>query len=164
MHHMDYAKCDGDVTLKRLVKEEEEETLCKAMSIFKNFDYGWNDKLTTSLVFHSDYGYYEDKVLNALHTLEQFDIERGEVNYRGEDGSIWRFIYRNGEWHKEKGHIEYYNIKTKRLINALMTYVADDLAVTETEYVRDKLLDMCGLTNDELKEIGLGYLLDEEED
>ena len=104
--------------------------------------------------------------MNEQESFEQFDIKEGEIYCFDEYDEKWRYVFRNNEWVYEEGHTEYgnSNLDVNRLVNAFVTYINDDLAVTETEYVRDKLLDMCGLTKNELKEIGLGYLLDEEED
>lgn len=51
----------------------------------------------------------------------------------------------------------------ERLKQIIRDYVYSDLEATETEYVRDMLIDVCGCSVKELNELGFEFLLDTEE-
>ena len=148
---------NGYVKFKSAWNKEQKDVISEMASDY-NFWLEEDDKIS----FSDD----EEFSPEVLDKLKQFDIKEGDIYCFDEYNEKWRYVFRNDEWVYEEGHTEYgnSNLDMNRLVNAFVTYINDDLAVTETEYVRDKLLDMCGLTKDELKEIGLGYLLDEEED
>lgn len=50
----------------------------------------------------------------------------------------------------------------ERVISILRTYVNNDMESAEPDYVREVLYDICGCTDQELEELGLGYLIIEE--
>ena len=51
-----------------------------------------------------------------------------------------------------------------RLKQILVDYVMNDFeAAAETEYVRDILMNICGCTEEEMKELGFGFMIDDEE-
>ena len=52
-------------------------------------------------------------------------------------------------------------IPYERLKEILQTYITNDAAYAETEYVRDVLFDVCGCTPEEIKELGFEYLLND---
>ena len=54
--------------------------------------------------------------------------------------------------------------KYSRLECCFRAYVEHDLETADTDYVRDVLRDVCGLTNEELEHLGLDYLIVEEDD
>lgn len=52
----------------------------------------------------------------------------------------------------------------ERVQQILFDYVMNDVeAVAETEYVRDILMNICGCTEEEMEELGFGFLLDTED-
>ena len=89
-------------------------------------------------------------------------IKEGKIDFVGEDDSLWRFIYRDGSWHEENGQTEYEDISTREVIDAFVAYVNNDLAAAEPDYVREVLTDVCSLSRDQLRAIGLDYLFEEE--
>ncbi len=54
-------------------------------------------------------------------------------------------------------------IPYERLKEILQTYITNDAAYAETEYVRDVLFDVCGCTPEEIKELGFEYLLNDDD-
>lgn len=58
------------------------------------------------------------------------------------------------------------DISKERVIAILVNYIDNDLATAEPGYVREVLRDVCGCTDDELKELGiydwLGFDYEEE--
>lgn len=52
----------------------------------------------------------------------------------------------------------------ERRIASLVAYVEHDLETADTDYVREVLYDVCGMTDEDLARVGLGYLIIEEDD
>lgn len=108
--------------------------------------------------FHDEY-YNPFRTTTAFETLTKIarlsEVKKGEVQYIGEDNALWRYIYREGKWCLENGHTEYHTITTDRVMKAFRAYVRNDAALTEPEYIRNVLTNICGLTEKELQEIGL---------
>lgn len=108
-----YADGNGCITFKRKLSENDisriEEILNEAfedVSVWERQDTG---RYEADI---SDYGgkYYEDSVINALASLaEEFELKSGEIEYVGEDQSLWRFIWRQktNTWEEQTGHVVY---------------------------------------------------------
>lgn len=50
--------------------------------------------------------WHEDRTLEMLEDLKPVTL-KGCICFSGEDDTYWRYIFRNGEWHAERGHIAY---------------------------------------------------------
>lgn len=61
-----------------------------------------------SVDFYDSDNYHEDETIEFLDTLAPY-VADGEVNYTGEDGSIWRFRFDpdEQEWVEESAAIDY---------------------------------------------------------
>lgn len=101
-------------------------------------------------------------------------IYRGVLEYVGEDGSLWRYVFKDDAWVKETGHVEYskpgseplMNDKLKEALKGTIEYILGDCEVMmgKSEAVAQALsvlYEVCLLTDSEIEEIGLGYLLNE---
>lgn len=107
--------------------------------------------------------YYGDEVKTVLNEVaEMAEIEEGSIEYVGEDDSLWRFIYRDGKWHEENGHVEYSDLTIDKLSRAIKAYARYDLGVAERGYVYDMLTDICGLSDSDLKALGMDFMIVEE--
>ena len=53
-------------------------------------------------------------------------------------------------------------ISYEKLYDALRAYIIDDIEAAERDYVVDKLHAMCGLSDEDIVELGLGWLLEED--
>ena len=51
----------------------------------------------------------------------------------------------------------------ERYVASFVAYVEHDLETADTDYVREVLRDVCGMTNEDLETVGLGYLIIEED-
>ena len=51
-----------------------------------------------------------------------------------------------------------YNTSKERIADILARYVDNDLVSAETSYVREVLRDVCGMTDEEAKDLGFDYL------
>jgi len=54
--------------------------------------------------------------------------------------------------------------KYSKLENWFCEYVEHDLETADTDYVREVLRDVCGMTDEDLETVGLGYLIIKEDD
>lgn len=58
--------------------------------------------------FWMDGEYFEDDVKKALQNIAEIaEISSGELDITYEDDEFWRFIYRDGVWQKQDGHVVY---------------------------------------------------------
>lgn len=48
----------------------------------------------------------------------------------------------------------------KKLLDAFLAYVEDDAECTELTYIRNKLTDICGLSEKDCDDIGLGWVFE----
>jgi hypothetical protein len=125
-----YARCNGYFKTVPLSKDEEIELL-------RAFDIDDSDNvedITTYLLeaftdctmskqsvgasfneytfdLCSGENYHDDLVYDALARVEPF-ILAGLIEYDGEDGSTWRFQYRNGKWYEDEGYTSYKESKS----------------------------------------------------
>ena len=112
-----YAKGNGSITFSGEMSKEKLESIRAVLikeyetdAIIFNGD--------TSFDLWSDGKYYETEVDSVLREITKFGkIKSGEVDYIGEDDSVWRFKhkqypfgeYGNGTWVEQKGQIVYYS-------------------------------------------------------
>lgn len=83
-------------------KEMPEQSVFDQLNNVLDLDY--MDNLEANF---SSYGkYYEDSVISALNAAAPY-TESGEIEYSGEDGCRWRFIFQDGEWVEESGYTYY---------------------------------------------------------
>lgn len=155
------AKGDGFISFKKGTDEEVVKKVAEQMKeINENVGFGDN-----SIDFYSWGRYNEDYIYEILRNVENIakdSINEAEITYEGEDGCLWRFIFRGGRFVEENGHVEYCDISSDRLIDIIGRYVDNDLCAAEPDYVREVLRDVCGLTDAEIKALGFGYLFDVE--
>ena len=162
-----YANGKGGITFKGTVSEDEFSNIRDLLSEAFECDgeREWkatsaSDPITYFDIWEND-KYYGDVVEDTLRKVADIaDIMEGSIEYIGEDDSLWRFIYRDGEWIEQNGHVEYNDYDAEKLAGALRSYAAFDLEGSEIAYVKSVLRGVCGLDDTELIELGLGYLLD----
>lgn len=114
-----YATGNGTIDFKEILTEEAKEKVKKILqetfgeavevgtytpSFFKkrteNYSYAsiWTDSK-----------YYDYEVSEALDEISKVaEIAEGEIDYRGEDDTYWRYIWKDGGWCEEYGKIVYY--------------------------------------------------------
>jgi hypothetical protein len=59
--------------------------------------------------------YHEEDVYKALEAAEKY-TESGSIDFDGEDGCHWRFVFRDNEWTDEPGSV-YYDSEIPELIS-----------------------------------------------
>lgn len=93
----------GSATLKRDADIAELKYKLDALDVWLNWSI-YKD----SVDFYDSDNYHEDETIEFLDTLAPY-VADGEVNYTGEDGSIWRFRFDpdEQEWVEESAAIDY---------------------------------------------------------
>lgn len=93
----------GSATLKRDADIAELKDKLDALDVWLNWSI-YKD----SVDFYDSDNYHEDETIEFLDTLAPY-VADGEVNYTGEDGSIWRFRFDpdEQEWVEESAAIDY---------------------------------------------------------
>ena len=115
-----YANGAGRIILKEKLPAEIEASLDDA---FEGVDYDRMNDLVID-VWRDD-KYYEDDVTLALNRIAKY-TESGEIIFNGEDGSNWRFLFRDGEWEEENGSVIYdSDVLNGSLIDDLYRLFAD---------------------------------------
>lgn len=97
------ANGNGSLTLKN---EEQYELI---EGIFENNDYGLELGYLCDNVVHFYTNvdkYYEEDVIEGLNAIKDCIVE-GELEFVGEDGENWKFIFANGNWEEYDGTITY---------------------------------------------------------
>lgn len=107
-----YANGSGSVTFNRVLDEKEISILENAFeNAWFEYDFSMN---TASLSQGSSFDmwsndkYHEDEVLDLLEAMKDIaPIVNGYIEYTGEDGSNWRFIFKDGKWLEQNGTVVY---------------------------------------------------------
>lgn len=110
-----YASGSGNIVYQRALTNEEYDQIETALrDAFEDVDGVENETIIKRgfgkswFDFWNSDKYYEDEVLEALETAAKVaPIEEGCIEYRGEDGALWRFIYKNGNWIEQGGEVVY---------------------------------------------------------
>lgn len=109
-----YANGKGNVTFKEVLSEEKynkaKEILSEAFECdgVREFQMTNTTEPATYFDLWNFEKYYGDEVERALRDVAKLgEIADGEIDYVGEDDSLWRFIYRNGSWYEENGSVVY---------------------------------------------------------
>jgi len=106
-----YVNADGFITLKE-GKYDKEMLLAvrnKLNKAFDEYDCGSNDDIPY-YSFGLCGNYYADEVCKTLDDVADMVgnyITDGEVQFSGEDREYWRFVFKNGMWIEEPGHVVY---------------------------------------------------------
>ena len=121
-----YAEFKGSITLNPITATEEQDLISKYNEMYHEeassfIDIcGWGGERDVYVISKTDatvqygldlYGdekYYEEEV-RAFLNLFLPCIESGEIDFIGEDDSIWRMIFRDGHWDEESGAIVYHS-------------------------------------------------------
>lgn len=105
-----YADGDGSVDFRGPLDDRKCKSIDQILGTVFEFD---RQKFSDGSVSYSiwDYEkYYGDDVESCLREVAQLaEIESGEIRYLGEDGSVWRFLYKKpgNVWVEQNGHVVY---------------------------------------------------------
>ena len=97
---------------KTIMSIEEKLDEC-GMDFYNSYDKklknGDCESKVTVIECSNDSNYLGDdevkEILDEIRDVSQ--IDSGEIEYVGEDGSHWRFIFKNGEWEMQPGTVKY---------------------------------------------------------
>lgn len=64
------------------------------------------DAIAYYITIWGDEKYYDDDVRTFLNAIAPY-TKSGEIEYNGEDNTLWRFAFRDGEWYEDNGYVSY---------------------------------------------------------
>ncbi len=99
-----YASGNGTVSVKETSDFQSVASRLEAADVFNIEASGPESGIN---VFH-DGNYAEDAIYAALNGVAG-DVESGQIEFCGEDGSRWRIVFGNGRWTEECGTVVYEN-------------------------------------------------------
>lgn len=117
-----YADGSGSITFSRELKRDEENLIESILdSEWFEFDFflphgakeSGNPHNPIGMVFWCAEKYHSDRVEPMLRELAAIaPIKEGCLEYAGEDGAHWRFLYspEDGTWREQTGHVVYEDI------------------------------------------------------
>lgn len=159
-----YASGAGSVLYKSILDEHDKKIIDEVFDEDTEFyDHEIDDsfKGRTLVYFRADDKYHDEETLKTLRALTEIaPVENGALEYFGEDGQLWRFVWKDDKWVEEDGHVEYSRMTFDRLKEIFMAYVMNDLESADSGYVRETLTGVCGIKPDEIAELGLDALFE----
>lgn len=117
------------------------------------------DRLVLDLTHHENY--HEEDINDLLRRLTPF-VEGGELNFIGEDNSMWRFHFDGEGFEEENGDVIFESDKARndRFKTALQSLIAREEEVLGFASLYD-LMQQIGLTDEDLKFLGHDYFIPE---
>lgn len=119
-----YATGGGTITIS--AKKENADTIKKILDEeFNDVDVSLcEDGSYDFFVSRYNRNYWEEDVYAALEEAGKYGkILAGEIEWTGEDDSMWRMLYNNGEWTEDSGHVEYNPVETNKVVLLLKTAI-----------------------------------------
>ena len=110
-------------------------------------------KLIGNLADESNYEYSEDQVERVFNAI-QTGLNNAKVRFARQA----RFSL------SDRANPEPESLSKERIVQILQTYVNTDAEAADHQYIRDMLRDTCGMSMDEIRELGFGWLFPDEED
>lgn len=106
-----YADGSGYVDFRNPLSDVQVERLKNVLNDgFFEYDLDCGRNHTGVSLWSGD-KYRTEMAEETLNSMIPFDIQRGEVEFAGEDREYWRFIWiethGKGKWVEQSGHIEY---------------------------------------------------------
>lgn len=72
----------------------------------ETFKDSTGDAIAYDIAIWGDEKYYDDDVRKFLNAIAPY-TKSGEIEYDGEDNTLWRFAFRGGEWYEDSGYVSY---------------------------------------------------------
>ena len=109
-----YAKYNGEIHFKKGSAEDirnmiEEEPVLYILGIYdakEPRELGTIKDENFYIIYGGDEKYHEDDIKEMLRSFAPY-VEIGEIEFVGEDDSLWRFIFKDGKWYEENGLVIY---------------------------------------------------------
>lgn len=105
-----YATMTGHIKFQNPITEEMIEYVKQELG--RPYDIDIDALIPDNTIDLCCYSKYDEDILDALEKIsDKYPVTEGELNYRGEDESLWRHIYEenydeNG-WTEQTGRIVY---------------------------------------------------------
>lgn len=109
--------------------------------------------------------YRSDDIEDTLMRLSKYTKD-GEISFIGEDNYIWRFFFKDGNFHEESGSVIYDSERDalERCAGALSQIIDQELSEFYGGAYVAEIMRKYGLTDDDFVSLGCEYLLDLEGD
>ncbi len=157
-----YASGGGVLYFKNCLPEEARNQVSELLDSAW-MEYYWDQNGKEADCWLDDkYRYDTGAILNQIACIAK--IDSACLKFGGEDGTYWKFQYdtENHCFNEIEGSVvfadENQEVKLERITDILCRYVDNDLNSADPEWVREVLVNCCGCTSEELKEIGLDYI------
>lgn len=157
-----YANGSGTITFKPGTTEDEINLI-----LDKYFDYHfddselWTDQSVNRVVldFNHHENYHGEVIDDLLRDLSPF-VESGELDFIGEDNSMWRFRFDGEGFEEENGDVIFesdaeHNVRFKKALVKLLEKEAKDLNLDDLYRLSTEI----GLTDDDLTVLGFDYFI-----
>ena len=133
------ANAGGSATIIDGKREDLEKILEDKYGSYSPLDYDFfENKDENSIKIYDSEKYYEEDTMEFLETIAPY-ITKGCLNYSGEDGSIWRFVFNpdTKKWDEQNAKISYdmSDYSDEQLIEELKKrgYLVSKETVSESE-------------------------------
>lgn len=101
-----YANMTGHIKFQNPITEEMIKYVKQELG--QPYDIDVNTLILENTIDLYCYSKYDEDILDALEKIsDRYPIAEGELNYRGEDESLWRHIYTENRWTEQTGRIVY---------------------------------------------------------
>ncbi len=152
-------------------KETGDEIIEDLCCNWFSYECDFYDTEDSIYLWHPDDWNYRDGFIEVLEKLAAV-TKKGCIEFTGEDDCHWcvEFNPQTSHWEEKNGRVIYEDeIEEYKLLkkdfevvkNAFASYVDNDLAVCELDYVRSVLTDMCGLDKGTIRLLGFDYMFDD---
>ena len=105
-----YATSEGSITFKEsFPKDKIEDFFDNALEVSSEdggFEENQDSKKTNTYMIWESGKWHMDEMLTMLNALNEecHPFVEGYIEYIGEEGEYWQYIYKDGEWIEENGN------------------------------------------------------------
>ena len=103
------ATVTGDLTLKEgITKEQIDEIIQKGLDVFDEVEaYNQGDDTLIS-IYECQENYHEEDCVEFYKAVSKY-LKDGEINFKGEDDSMWKHAFDGEKWQEYTGKVVYTN-------------------------------------------------------
>jgi hypothetical protein len=142
------AKSEGFIDFSDVLNVEDGEALKKDLEdvfeyVFSSYygvDEKGNRKEKTCVYLYSNDEYDWEDCQDALEATLKYGVEKGHVEFCGEDDELWRFIFKDNRWIEESGKVVY---ESEEKHFAVVTHHSFDKEVSVKLFTSEKFATAC---------------------
>ena len=103
------ATVTGDLTLKEgVTKEQIDEIIQKGLDVFDEVEAYNQGNDTLISIYECQENYHEEDCEDFYKAVSKY-LKGGEINFRGEDDSMWKHTFDGEKWQEYTGKVVYTN-------------------------------------------------------